>query len=220
MKNQKRFVGSLLIIAIAGGVFGYQFFGTRVHAQDQAFKKGNPVNAAKTQLTVRSGGEKPVTPEKNPPGDIPDSQAFVKYISPSGGYELQVPEGWARTVHGTDVSFVDKYDGLTVKVSQTNIEPTLDGVRNRQVIDLEKGGRAVKVIGVNEAKKTKEKAIIIAYQSNSDPNPVTGKQIRLENNSYIFYKNGKMAVLTLWAPLGADNVDQWRLISNSFKWRQ
>ena len=30
-------------------------------------------------------------------GDIPDNQVFVTFTSPTGGYQLQVPEGWART---------------------------------------------------------------------------------------------------------------------------
>ena len=38
-----------------------------------------------------------VAPEVSPAGDIPDTQAFVKYRSAAGGYELDVPEGWART---------------------------------------------------------------------------------------------------------------------------
>ena len=39
-----------------------------------------------------------------------------------------------------------------------------------------------------------------------------------DNGKGSFYKNGKLAVLTLWAPLGADNVDQWQRMSQSFKW--
>ena len=31
-------------------------------------------------------------------------------------------------------------------------------------------------------------------------------------------KSGKMAILILWAPIGADNADQWKLISESFRW--
>jgi len=61
-------------------------------------------------------------------------------------------------------------------------------------------------------------AVLMVYTSNSDPDPVTGKQVRLENNAYLFFKNGKLATLRLWAPLGADNVDQWKLISRSFRW--
>ena len=62
-------------------------------------------------------------------------------------------------------------------------------------------------------------AVLLAYQSNSDPDPVTGKQVRLDNQDYLFYQQGKLATLRLWAPLGADNVDQWKLISGSFGWR-
>jgi hypothetical protein len=42
--------------------------------------------------------------------------------------------------------------------------------------------------------------------------------VRLENNRYLFFKNGKIAALTLSAPIGADNVDQWARIAKSFKW--
>ena len=62
-------------------------------------------------------------------------------------------------------------------------------------------------------------AILVDYTSNSEPDAVTGKQVRLENNAFIFYNNGKLATLTLWAPVGADNVDQWKRMSESFRWR-
>jgi len=47
---------------------------------------------------------------------------------------------------------------------------------------------------------------------------VTNKQVRLENNRYLFFHNGQLATLTLSAPVGADNVDQWARIAGSFKW--
>jgi hypothetical protein len=62
-------------------------------------------------------------------------------------------------------------------------------------------------------------AVVIAYASNSDPNPVTNKQIRLEREGYLMFKNGTLVSLDLSAPLGADNVDQWKLMSNSFQWQ-
>ena len=57
------------------------------------------------------------------------------------------------------------------------------------------------------------------YASNSDPNPVTNKRIRVENETYVFFKNGKEAMLTVWAPQGADNVDQWQRMAKSFRWQ-
>jgi hypothetical protein len=59
----------------------------------------------------------------------------------------------------------------------------------------------------------------IIYTSNSDPNPVTNKQIRLENERYLIAHNGKLATLTKLAPAGADNADQWKLMADSFRWK-
>jgi hypothetical protein len=42
--------------------------------------------------------------------------------------------------------------------------------------------------------------------------------LRLDNEAYIYFKNGKEAVLRLWAPKGADNADQWARMSKSFRW--
>ncbi len=63
--------------------------------------------------------EQALAPEQNPPGDIPDTQAFVSYSSRVGGYTLDVPEGWARSENGPDVSFIEKLDGLRVTITDT-----------------------------------------------------------------------------------------------------
>lgn len=178
---------------------------------------GNTTQA--TENTSSKSIEKPVAPEKNPPGDIPDSQVFIKYTSATGKYELQVPEGWARTESGTDVKYVDKLDGIQVKISTVNDAFTVDNIKKNQVAAMEKTGRAVKINSTKEIKLSGGQAILVKYDSNSEPDPVTNKQVRLENESIFLNNNGKLAEIVLWAPLGADNVDQWNLISNSFKWR-
>lgn len=162
--------------------------------------------------------EKPVAPEKNPPGDIPDNQAFVVYNSSLGGYKLEVPEGWARQANAKNVSFTDKLNGLEVVVTDQTQPITAATVKAKQAVALEKAGRAVQIVNVKDVQLPSSKAVLVEYTSNSQPDAVTGKQIRLENNSYLFFKNGKLATLTLYAPQGADNVDQWQRISRSFKW--
>lgn len=178
---------------------------------------GNTVQTADN--SIDNSKEKPVAPEKNPPGDIPDSQVFIKYTSASGNYELQVPEGWARTESGTDVKYVDKLDGIQVKIGTVNDAFSIDNIKKNQVPALEKAGRAVKVKSIKQVKLSGGQAVLVEYDSNSEPDPVTNKQVRLENESIFFSNGGKLAEIVLWAPLGADNVDQWNLISNSFKWR-
>jgi hypothetical protein len=165
-----------------------------------------------------SASEKPVAPEKSPLGDIPDSQAFVKYISATGGYSFEAPEGWARSEQGAEVSCVEKLDGVKVAVVSADKAPTADSITAGEAADLVKNGRAVKDVKVKEVTVPSGKAIRVTYTSNSEPNAVTGKQIRQDNVTYYYFNNKKLAAMTLWAPLGADNVDQWKLMSDSFSW--
>jgi hypothetical protein len=61
-------------------------------------------------------------------------------------------------------------------------------------------------------------AVVLTYEVNSQPNSVTGKQYRLEVIRFDFYRNGETADLVLSGPIGSDNVDPWRLVSQSFRW--
>jgi hypothetical protein len=57
----------------------------------------------------------------------------------------------------------------------------------------------------------------LTRQSVSDP--VTGKSVPLLVDVYEYENGGKVAVLELSTPEGVDNVDAYRMISESFKWR-
>jgi hypothetical protein len=152
--------------------------------------------------------------EKNPPGDIPDDQVFVPYTSAAGGYSLKVPEGWARSEKGTDVGFIDKFDGVAVFIDAVATAPTTKDI----VAKLEKSEREFKAVSAKEIRLPAGPALFIKYECESEANSVTNKRVRLEDEAYVFYKNGRMAILTVWAPVGADNADQWKLISESFRW--
>ncbi len=163
--------------------------------------------------------EAALAPEQNPPGDIADSQVFVPYQAADGSYQVEVPEGWARTVDRTTVTFQDKLDGIAVTQAAADQAPTTASVRIAQVPALQAGGRAVQITAVRTVTLSGGAAIVIEYQSNSEPNAVTGKQIRRENAAYLFFRGGRLATLQLWAPAGADNVDQWQRMAQSFRWR-
>ena len=150
--------------------------------------------------------------------DIPDSQVFVTYASSPGKYQFDVPEGWARTTNATGVSFLSNLNALQVTLTKASAQPTANSVSTNQAVTLQQSGRAVRDVKIQEVQLPNGPAVLITYTSNSDPNSVTGKQVRLENNSYLYFKNGMLATLTLSAPVGADNVDQWARISHSFKW--
>jgi hypothetical protein len=165
-----------------------------------------------------SAQEKLVAPETNPPGDIPDNQVFVTYSSPDG-FSLKVPQGWSRTAIDHGVRFFDKYDEIDATLGTASAAPTAASVRASDIPELEKSGHAIKVTSVKDVKLAAGPAMHISYMSNSVPNPVTNKQIRLEHERFILFKGGRTVTLDLAAPAGADNVDQWRLISNSLQWK-
>ena len=170
----------------------------------------NVASAAQPQL--------PIAAEKNPSGDIPDNQAFVEYRSPLG-FSIKVPEGWARREQPNDVSFRDKYNHLQVEVSAQPSAPTIANIKANQLSALQKLPKAIRIASVKQITLPAGAVVVANYGANSDANVVTNKAIRLESANYYFWKAGKLATLTLSAPAGADNVDQWQLISKSFAWQ-
>jgi hypothetical protein len=162
--------------------------------------------------------EAAIAPEKNPPGDIPDNQVFVQYTSPLG-FGIKVPEGWSRVERPDGARFSDKYNIIDLAVSKADQPPSAATAKAREAAELKTAGRAVEIKSVKDVKLKSGPAVLISYASNSDPNAVTNKQIRLEHERYVMFKNGTLVSLDLSAPLGADNVDQWKLMSNSFQWQ-
>ena len=208
----------LFLIALSFSCKGHEPASSAAPSQPAAGASAPTTATTSSQLPVTST-ESAVAPEVNPVGDIPDSQAFVVYDSKAGGYSLDVPEGWARSESGANVTFIGKLDGVGVTVTPTASAPTAATARDHEARDIQQRGRAVRISEVKDVKLPSGPAVLIKFGSNSDPNAVTGKQLRQENETYLYFKNGREAALTLWAPEGADNVDQWQRMSRSFRWK-
>ncbi|MFY4777079.1 hypothetical protein [Metabacillus sp. RGM 3146] len=205
-------IGSILLLSSLAACSGQSTAGS---SQNQA-----PAQSQTNQNGTQPSAEKPVAQEKNPLGDISDSQAFVDFTSQKNTYSLVVPEGWARSANANNVQFVSKLDG--VKISEEipfASTLTVDDVKTNWIPKLQSNERAVNVDSITKVHLPVGDAVRIVYSSNSEQNTVTGKQVRLENNAYLYQKNNTLVILSLWAPLGSDNVDQWRKMSTSFRWK-
>jgi hypothetical protein len=171
---------------------------------------------AQTQARLIHTGM-PAGPETNSAGDIPDSQVFITYRS-SQGYAIKVPEGWARSEQPGSVRFSDKYNTVRIDLSPRATAPTLVEVRAEMATMLKQQAKALKIVDVRSSTLPAGKVVIARFQAESEANPVTGRAIRLDSENIYLWHAGQQAVITLSAPTGADNVDQWHLMANSFAW--
>jgi len=62
-------------------------------------------------------------------------------------------------------------------------------------------------------------AVLLTYQGDSPPDQVTGKVVRDAFERFTFYRAGRRVDLTLSGPTTADNVDPWRIVSDSLRWK-
>ena len=172
------------------------------------------VSPSETPVSV----EPPVPVESSPPGDIPDDTQFVPYHSKKDGWTVTVPEGWSRTRTGTTVTFTDKLNTVVVSWQPAAAAPTVASAKAGEVPQLLQSTRAFTLVSVSSGSLPADPFVLVRYRANSDPNPVTGKQYRLDVLRYELFKNGEERVITLLSPVGADNVDPWNAVTQSFKW--
>ena len=166
----------------------------------------------------QSAAPNPNAKEQSPPGDIPDNQAFVRYTPSGAAFSVKVPEGWARSTAGGAVTFTDKLNRVTIERATASAGPTVAQVRRTEVPRLARSVKGFKVGTVTVVKRHGGPAIRTTYLAAAPPNPVTGRRGTDAVERYVFFKNGREAVLTLSGPKGADNVDPWRIVTDSVRW--
>ncbi|MEO7421383.1 MAG: hypothetical protein ABIU87_03180 [Ornithinibacter sp.] len=157
--------------------------------------------------------------ERNPPGDIPDNLAFVSYANKPGGYSFTHPEGWAQTGTDTQVRFTDKLNGVAVDSLTASKAPSTASARSSDVPRLQSSVPAFEMRSITAATVPGGQGVRIVFRRNSDPDPVTGKVFRDEVEEYLIYKAGRLVRMDLYGPVGADNVDAYRTMSQSLRIR-
>ena len=149
-------------------------------------------------------------------GDIPDNQQFLTFKNRSAGYTSSYPQGWARSGNGDQVTFQDKSNTITIKVAP-GPRPTPASVtaelKQEAATDpcLHAGSPQSTSAGANQVVK-------VTYTTEGQKSPVTGQRPKITVDRYVYFKGGKVATVDLATPVGVDNVDAYRMISESFRW--
>ena len=178
-----------------------------------------PPAAAPSSASVPGavGTEAAVPAETNPPGDIPDNQAFVP-LKTAAGFTIKVPEGWSRSEEATGMVATDKLNTIQVRWSPAASAPTQVSAESADVAALRAAGGAFELVKVETVRLPAGEAVLVRYRVNSDPNQVTGKRYRLDVERYELFHAGMRVDVTLLSPVGADNVDPWRIVTRSLTW--
>ena len=167
--------------------------------------------------TTLPGAVDPNAPEVVAPGDIPDNQAFIPYSSADAVYTVKVPEGWARTESAGQVTFTDNYNSIALRSSSATSAPTVVSVRTEGLADVAKDPTFT-LIDVTLVTTKSGSGVLATYEIGSAANPVTGKKALLAVEHYEFFHNGTTVTMTLSGAKGADNVDPWKIVSDSLVW--
>ena len=178
----------------------------------------SPVATGAPQPTTAVSGVDPNAPEIVEPGDIPDNQVFIVFDSADGVYSIKVPEGWARTDRVGVVTFTDKYNSIELRSASASAAPSIDSVRTNGLADVA-ADATYKLLDVTSVSRSAGTAVLATYEIGSAPNAVTGKKALLAVERYVFFHNGNMVTDTLSGAKGADNVDPWKVVSDSLTWK-
>jgi hypothetical protein len=161
----------------------------------------------------------PAVSENNTVGDIPDNQAFVPFTLAAGLSTVSVPEGWARTTEGAATIFTDKLNVVRIETRPTEAAPNTESVSVYELPGIASSTPNFRAGTVTAVRRNAGQVMLITYQGSSPPNSVSGKTQTNAFERYEYWHAGQAIILTLSGPVGADNVDPWRTITDSLRWQ-
>jgi hypothetical protein len=196
-------VGLLAPIAVAAGYIG-------AAASPSAASTGSvATHSAADALTAGAAAASAA--------DIPDNQVFLTFRDTAGGYSIAFPEGWLQQGAGANVTFREKDNRLQIAISKgaafSRASVKADVAALKSSTPSLKATPAMRLVLPSGA------AFEVTYSTLGAANAVTGKRVSLVVDRYYLSKGGKRAIVELAAAKGADNVDAYRLIIKSFRWR-
>lgn len=149
-------------------------------------------------------------------GDIPDNQVFLTFTNPAAGYSMSYPEGWTRQGDGPDVRFSDKNNIVHVVV-RNGPAPTVASVRS-ELTALQQKNQSLQFTPPHVVTLKSGPLIKATYSTESAPNAVTGRRVKLVVDRYELAHGSRVATVDLGTPVGVDNVDAYRKMIESLRW--
>jgi hypothetical protein len=207
------------LIALPGTALAAALLAAALAACGSSGSSGSGAGAAPAASSGAGGSQAAAPAGTAAPGDIPDSTIYVPYQSAIGHLQIKVPEGWSRSTTTASTTFTSSLNTIKVAWMPMTAAPTVSSIRGAVVPALETSTSAFQLQSVHPVSLSGGPAVELVYMVNSAANPVTGRRYRLVVERFELYHHGRAAVLSLSSAVGSDNVDPWRIVSQSFRWR-
>jgi hypothetical protein len=183
-----------------------------------AASSSSRASAAPTTPSTAVPAVNPNAPDVNAAGDIPDTQVYVPFTFAAGPFTLSIPQGWARTDASGATTFTDNFNSVELRVASAASAPTTASARDNEVPAIQSSSTNFQLDNITSVDRKGGTAVLIGYRIDSTPNAVTGKVRQLAVERSEFWQNGKEAIVVLSGPVGADNVDPFKTMTDSFAW--
>lgn len=204
----------VILTAVTGGCGSTSGSG---RASSSAARPSSATGASSSAAAGSTTGVNPNARETLPPGDIPDTIAYVPYTDRTRGVTISVPEGWSRFTAAGRLTFTDKLNRVEVFIAPVPGAVTPAAVRSRELPVIRQSVKTFVLQSITTVTRRAGTAVRTAYLGDSQPNPVTGKVGTLAFERYDFRHGGREVVVLVSSPRGSDNVDPWRIITSSLR---
>jgi hypothetical protein len=165
------------------------------------------------------GSTGPFTPAS---GTTQTGVLFPVYTNKTAGYSFEYPGGWRVIGKGSDVRIARFGNAVTAVIRPRDSAPSskdyqkqLDAMLKQHddkiISKIDQPAREI-TIG-----KDKVTTAVIEQVRPTGPAADAPKDT-LVVNRYLFWKDGKLMLLSMSSVKGVDNNDAWNLMANSFKW--
>jgi hypothetical protein len=210
-------IGRLLGTAVTAGLIAG--CGSSSHSSHSSSSPSGPSAPAPSPSRTSTSGAGALSADARSAatGDIPDNQVFLTFVSGKHGFSMKYPEGWTQSSSGAAISFRDK-NNLVRVIVQHGAMPTASSV-SAQLAALKRLTPSLTFAAPHPVNLPAGPALRVRYTNETAPNPVTGKRVKLVVDRYELGRGGRVAVVDLGTPVGVDNVDAYRMMIQSFRWK-
>jgi len=157
-----------------------------------------------------------------PSGTTDTGLLFPVYANKKAGYSFAYPGGWRIKESGTGVRISRFGDAITAVIRPRANAPYYKGYQTQLEAQLKKNDPKIIdaiVQPASQVKFGKDKVTMAVIEQKRPTGPGNAPLDTVITYRYLYWKAGKLLLLSLSSVKGVDNAAAWNLIASTVKWQ-